>query len=69
LNHQSNYAQTTKEANIMKKSIIALTLALSSATAFAATYEAKIPESVTTPDVVQTKTMGKLHFTDGMPSP
>jgi hypothetical protein len=53
----------------MIKSIIALILVLSSATTFAATYEAKIPESVTTPDVVQTKTMGKLNFTDGMPTP
>ena len=53
----------------MKKSTSALTLVLSSATAFAATYEAKIPESITTPDVVHTETMGELNFTDGMPTP
>jgi len=54
----------------MKKSILALALLASSTTfATAAIYEAKIPESVTTPDIVQTKSMGELNFTDGMPTP
>ena len=30
-------------------------------------YAAKVPESVTTPDVVETSTLGKLKFFDGMP--
>ena len=31
-------------------------------------YSADVPESVTTPDVVETSTLGKLEFFDGMPS-
>lgn len=34
-----------------------------------ATYSADIPESVTTPDVVQTESLGAIKFFDGMPSP
>jgi hypothetical protein len=32
-------------------------------------YSAKVPEFVTTPDKVETKTLGTLEFFDGMPSP
>ena len=32
------------------------------------TYAADVPESVTTPNTVETKTLGKLEFFDGMPS-
>jgi len=32
------------------------------------TYAADVPESVTTPDTVRTRTLGKLEFFDGMPS-
>lgn len=31
------------------------------------TYSANVPESVTTPDVVETEHLGKLRFLDGMP--
>lgn len=32
-------------------------------------FAADVPESVTTPDVVETETLGTLNFFDGMPSP
>ncbi|MEM9059299.1 MAG: DUF1254 domain-containing protein [Pseudomonadota bacterium] len=32
-------------------------------------YAADVPEAVTTPDVVETETLGKLEFFDGMPNP
>ena len=32
------------------------------------TYAADVPESVTTPDTVRTRALGKLEFFDGMPS-
>jgi hypothetical protein len=31
-------------------------------------YSAKVPESITTPDVVETSRLGRLAFFDGMPS-
>jgi len=31
-------------------------------------YEADVPESITTPDTVRTRTLGDLEFFDGMPS-
>ncbi|PML87629.1 hypothetical protein BCS96_01710 [Vibrio breoganii] len=34
----------------------------------AAEFEASVPSNITTPDVVQTKTLGTLNFSDGMPS-
>lgn len=31
-------------------------------------YKAKVPDSIRTPNNVETKTLGNLHFFDGMPS-
>ena len=31
-------------------------------------YAAEMPQSVTTPDIVETETLGDLTFFDGMPS-
>ena len=31
-------------------------------------YKAKVPDSIRTPNTVETKTLGPLHFFDGMPS-
>jgi len=31
-------------------------------------YKAKVPDSIRTPNTVATKTLGPLHFFDGMPS-
>ena len=53
-----------------------LAAALAGVLGFAATgalaqspkYAAKVPESVTTPDKVQTELLGELDFFDGMPS-
>ncbi len=55
----------------MKKIMLALAMLLIVAPAFvsaAPKYAADVPENVTTPDVVQTKQLGELHFFDGMPS-
>jgi hypothetical protein len=31
-------------------------------------YKAAVPDSIRTPDIVETRTLGTLHFSDGMPS-
>lgn len=49
---------------------LALVAALTSASpVLAQEFAADVPESVTTPDVVETQTLGTLNFFDGMPSP
>jgi hypothetical protein len=58
----------------MKAKLLAAAIAagLSQAPATAAdlspTYKADVPDSIRTPDTVETKTLGTLHFFDGMPS-
>ncbi|WNC73832.1 DUF1214 domain-containing protein [Thalassotalea psychrophila] len=47
-------------------SAVVLGLGISSVVA-AAEYEAKVPKQITTPDIVETQTLGKLTFTDGIP--
>jgi len=41
---------------------------LSSASAAEPKYKADVPQSLITPDKVQTELLGELEFTDGMPS-
>ena len=54
----------------MKKLLVATTIAiLTTVSAVAKVYEADVPENITTPDVVQTKTLGKLNFEKGYPAP
>ena len=50
--------------------LLAVTLGLATATLYAAEpeYKAKVPESVTTPDSVDTKYLGELKFIDGFPT-
>jgi hypothetical protein len=48
--------------------LLAVTILSSEATA-QATYSAKVPDNVLTPDSVETETLGKLEFFDGMPHP
>ena len=53
------------------KTIPLLAILLASATLFhaqAPKYAADVPESVLTPDKVETKLLGDLEFFDGMPS-
>ncbi len=56
----------------MKNTLLAAT-ALTAVFGFAAQaapeFAADVPDSVITPDAVTTKTLGKLEFFDGMPSP
>lgn len=52
-----------------KLTIFLILITLSVATAFAAPkYSADVPESILTPDVVETEQLGTLQFFDGMPS-
>jgi hypothetical protein len=55
-----------------KLTAAAVAAGLSQAPATAAdmspTYKADVPDSIRTPDTVETKTLGTLHFFDGMPS-
>ena len=44
-----------------------LTLSVS-AVETAPKYKADVPQGILTPDVVETKLLGTLHFKDGMPS-
>ena len=46
----------------------ALTAIFSSASAMEPKYKADVPNSLITPDKVQTELLGELEFTDGMPS-
>lgn len=45
-----------------------LSVALTSASAEEPKYKADVPQSLITPDKVQTEFLGELNFTDGMPS-
>ena len=47
-------------------SLCAPTLAIA-ATVSAETFKADVPDSLITPDVVETTRLGTLRFTDGMP--
>ncbi|MDP2495291.1 DUF1254 domain-containing protein [Shimia thalassica] len=47
----------------------ALALTLATGAALAQEYAADVPANVITPDVVETDTLGRLDFFDGMPSP
>jgi len=53
--------------SVMTTLIIVVLLAAGRAQA-EPTYAADVPESVTTPDIVRTESLGKLEFFDGMPS-
>jgi len=48
--------------------VVALSLAIGSASAAEPKYKADVPKSLITPDKVQTELLGELEFTDGMPS-
>lgn len=60
-----------KRRSDVKKTITAMMVAVLMAAGSAQAepkYAADVPESVTTPDTVKTKALGKLEFFDGMPS-
>jgi len=52
--------------NITRLTAALIAFGISSAVT-ATTYEAKVPSQITTPDVVETTTLGTLRFTDGIP--
>ncbi|WP_346911713.1 DUF1254 domain-containing protein [uncultured Roseibium sp.] len=51
----------------LSASLLGLCLVIGTSTAQAQTYAADVPDSVTTPDVVETERLGALKFFDGMP--
>jgi hypothetical protein len=52
----------------MKKLLIATSIISSMGFITAATYDADVPTRITTPNSINTKTLGDLTFTDGIPS-
>ena len=61
--------KTSHKQNLLAAALVGvLGFATTGALAQTPKYSAKVPESVTTPDKVQTELLGELDFFDGMPS-